>query len=448
MKKNGILFLILVGLLTFTYFFQELGDIKKVEDTKVNQNIVNAGLMGELIGLQNQHVTLTRDENKVFRTLNKHPVDPRKLSAFLESLSDLRVKESIDEINSSNEKEFFPSEDNFLEFTFEKGKMKFILGNKLRFNQNFYVKIIENGQTKYVIAENLTAAQTAYRQEEAHNNDSRYNKFIQLLNWRNKQFREARVFGQKGLEKSQLKAIEVKNNRNIPFQIRFNEGSTFPEPPKSVGIYSTMLNIFLEKALKLHGFDSYVRENALSEEVSTLMYILKDDRYYRFTLFKKYGDREGYFFADEKQNVVFEAGKRQAELFFAHVQEVWDLRPHRNKEDLKLISIGFGNEQRQVALSFANTFKAKTVGSKDEAVNKSFFHLSELLGKRADYLIFDSKVRQQSRKAFHLTIQQNKYQVLLAKGELVLWNESENFGYVWKVAEKYPIVVNFESYFL
>ncbi|MCP4912197.1 MAG: hypothetical protein GY909_03680 [Oligoflexia bacterium] len=448
MKKNGILFLILVGLLTFTYFFQELGDIKKVEETKVNQNIVNTELMGDLIELKNSHVTLKRDKNKVFRTEKNHPVDPRKLSAFLEALSDLRVKETIDEINSSNEKDFFPSENNFLEFRFQRGKMKFILGNKLAFNQNFYVKIIENKKVKYVIAENLTAAQTAYRQEEAHNNDSRYNKFIQLLNWQAKQFREARVFGQQGLAKSELKAIEIKNNRNIPFQIRFNEGSTFPEPPKSVGIYSTMLNIFLEKALKLHGFDSYVREEELSDEVSTLMYILNDNRYYKFTLFKKYGNREGYFFADEKMKVVFEAGKRQAELFFAHVQEVWDLIPYRNQEDLSLINIGFGSEERQVALSFGNTFKAKTVGSKDEAVNKSFFHLSELLGKRADYLIFDSKVRQQSRKAFQLTIQQNKYQVLLAKGELVLWNELENFGYVWKVAEKYPIVVNFESYFL
>tara|TARA_R110002072_G_scaffold534_6_gene3921 strand:+ start:98855 stop:100201 length:1347 start_codon:yes stop_codon:yes gene_type:complete len=447
-KRNGILFSILVILLTFTYFYQEKGDIQKTQEKKVNQNLVNTQLMGDLIGISNSHIAITRDESKVFRTKNGHPIDPRKLQAFLEALSDLRVVEILpnEKINDSNYKEFFPTEKDYLTFKFLRGEMTFILGAKLQFDRNFYVKIIENGKAKYVVAENLSASKEVYSSSQSHNNSSRYNKFAQLLNWKANQLREARVFGQRGLEEKELLSLKIENIRNKGFELLFNSLETIPAPPKSILIHPTMFNIFKQKALNLQGYDSYPRKEELKEEIGTITYRLTNDRYYMFTLFKKYGGRDGYFFSDDKKKVVFESGKKLVDIFFSHVQEVWKLKPLETK--VNQITIKFGKRVNQVNLSHQGTFVAKNISDQAQAQNGSFYKLSELLNKRATYLIFDSKQRILGRDAFSITVQGKIFQVVLAKGELILWNEQEKFGYVWKVPAHYPIPVNYESYFL
>jgi hypothetical protein len=175
MKQNLALFFALSTIITGIYFFIEQPDQLSLQKNRKIENIFLYNQESKLFSFKTNKFEIKKDQTR-FKVIpgNFFP-DETKLDTILNFIQNIRARKIITE--TIDESSFFPTLKNSFTFTFNDNKtVKYTVGNRLRFSDEFYLMITSKNTKRIVIAYNSSPA-TIY----GRNSDLQYKKLLSLL---------------------------------------------------------------------------------------------------------------------------------------------------------------------------------------------------------------------------------------------------------------------------
>ena len=331
MKTNIIYSLILFGLLTFTYFFQELKEREKFELKDKKEILFKKGTFKSFI-IGTAHVVKIEDE--YFLKKSNYLASGEKISKVFNILSGIRVEKTLplSEGLIENKNLFFPEQEGKISFLFKKNKFDFYLGNKLEFSQSFYFRVVNEGKLTWGIAKDVSDFEGFYRKENYETSPKRYNRLLNLLSVNDQFFREQKV-----LKNRDIKKIKISSLKREAFTVDLKEEKTYPEKFKGLHYSNAKLNVFPQDLsnLKAKFIEKTYVKSGLEKRLSQIDLFSSEGKI-TLKLFGKYNGHKGFFLTQSGKNTLFHLDQREITPFFLTVQEFWDLRP---KKDLSPTNI-------------------------------------------------------------------------------------------------------------
>lgn len=286
--KNLKLGSILILLLVFTYFFIEKDDQRKFERAKSQTQITNFKKYGSIKSIKAKNFHITK-KGKNFVNREGIILDEDKVNYLLNELLQLKVQRKID---VKDETLFSSEEGLFLEFSFEKGLVTFNLGNRIKINDHFYMKIIEDTSSYWVeVKKEGTFSLTEGRTQ----NSAPYLNFRELLSAEGRSFVNLRPFN----SVEEIDDIKFNSIRNPEYEIEIDRRIITPLQ-KGLPISKDKIREFPKELGELNAFSVRLVKEKLSEEIGKLS--INDHQEFKY--YRKYGDKSGYFL--EFENLVFE----------------------------------------------------------------------------------------------------------------------------------------------
>ncbi len=433
--RNWVLFGITILLGCLIYSYQELGDRAKVREKERRGRLLDPEKLGSIIGLKTPSIEIRKRGKNYYDSATGRKITVSRLNLFFEKLSSIRMKRALKlgQVNSSNRQEFFPDEGQKMVFFFEKGRASFLLGNKLNFDQNFYIEVVSGGEIHQVIAYDAASIQGAYQASEAHRHDLKYRRFKSLYYLGADFFEDRRIFRRWLDKKIVLESLAVENRRNRFFHLDLKTGKTKPEAPEEMGLDGEELKRVASSLGSMSGknyWEKY-RSSDLREKVSTLK--IKTNRgTARLELFKFFQGHEGHFVKSELDQFVYQIKKEDAFFFFFNVQDFWDLRPLR--EQMKSFTLKFSQQKYDVQFLRGAAFQALISG---HAVNHAkFLELESFLRKKANRYYEGDALEEGFKTKLHLNeINGNKnlnFHVMFKKGEVLVAFPDKKRGFLYE----------------
>lgn len=448
MKKNLGLFIALIGLATFTYFFQEKRDIKKIEEKEAGQRLINPKQVGGLRKIEMPFVEI-RKEGQEFYTHDGFLVDKEKFQKFLDALGYLQVKNHLKTEAFGQLQSFIPDEKSWIKFTFDRGEATFYLGNKVATSQHFYMLVKGRlGRDLYVIEDSASIV-GAYQQHEEYRSSLKYERFKNLIHSQSSSFRDTKVFHDYEQVAAQMKSVKIENLRNKPYELDFHSQVTSPQCPNILRLRKSFFTRLPMAIASLRGHEIYKKEQRLSDQIASmeLSFLALPTR--KISLYTKYGSLSGFFVHFENSQFVQKLTQTDAQLFFRNVQDYWEIIPLLGVESSQF-TMTFSNQSYGVkVLEKKDKFEVVKVGDyKKSPINTSFHKLFELLKKRSDFVRYSDKTWSKITPRWSLKFQDKEFHVILSKGELMFWDKAQELAFVYLIGTESPIGLSFESYFL
>lgn len=446
MKKNLILFLIAVGLGLLTYFYQELPDRKEVEEKEKRGALLDPEALGELKGIGLPEVKITKQGEQYLLPLTGELVDERKIEWFMNILSKIKMRRLLPDENwtASKRKEFFPSDEERMEFIFQNGRVTFLLGKKLEFDRSFYIEVDDGKKVSRVVAIDSGVMDAVYDKEAGHRADHYYRRFQSLFYLKPDFFRDYRIFRHWMNKKWSFLEVNLDNRRNIAFSVNFKEAKTNPSTPFFLGGNLTAMRRFEELLAKLEGKSFALEMNKDFENEPLAKMVVNSTRgEARFTLLKSKRDKAAYFLKSSLDNNIYRIEKEHADLFLLNVQDFWDLKVWKQRPEK--ITLGFGES------SYTVQFKTKdgrfhAQSNKGEAKHASFKALVDFLSREASYWIYDTTIRDSFIPQFTLDWGFGSFFLGIRSGEIVLYHKESKQAVVYKLKGSPPIKMIKEDY--
>ena len=198
---------VIVLLIVSIYVLDELPQRKREE----KKQLFNPRDLGELIHIQTPAIQIKK-ENGLFKTKDGHPVDPVKMDHFFSVLSSIRIKRILPSKEQLIDyRHFFPTPENRFIFTFEKERLVFVLGVKIKTDQSFYIELEKNGNTTWLIAHDPSPMEGVFLKESVSGSSRKYDRIKSLLTLDNNFFRDRHIFRDKDF--STLLNVLISNKR-------------------------------------------------------------------------------------------------------------------------------------------------------------------------------------------------------------------------------------------
>ncbi len=375
MKKTIILLCIAVGLGIFTYFFEELRGVKKVEAEKTAQALFDQSKLGEFVGLKLPRATLQKIGGRFHVLETNQLVDESKLQEVLDILGHLQVKRVLSEndLKVVGRQEFFPSEKDRFVFLFEKGEVPVLFGKKVEHDQSFYVEVKTPTGVKTVLAFDSSPQLTPLTQEDYRLNPYKYGRILSIVWLTPGFFNDTFIFRewkhQHGPET--FSKIEVKNIRNVPLTIDLLNKSLTPRPPAQIAYLENAFSDYAKALFNMQAGQLWAPQDLgkLSEQVATLSITTTTGKIFVLQLFKKatgtdHKVRSGQFVKVSDEELVFEISSTSAKLLFSSSQDFLEKRIYKNMgaDGLSLQ----GDKEEPFTVSFSNGASAKLIIPKGE----------------------------------------------------------------------------------
>ena len=430
--KNRFLLAIIILLIVLIYVLDELPQRKREE----KKQLFNPSTMGELISIQTPAAYIKKEDG-LFKTKDGHPVDPARMDHFFSILSSIRIKRILPSKEQSIDyRHFFPNPENRFIFTFDKERLVFLLGEKIKTNESFYMELKKNSDTTWLIAHDSSSMEGLYLKES--NSSRKYDRLKSLLTLDNDFFRDRHILKDQDLSK--LLNVLISNKRNRSFRLDFSPHGTHPSPYPSISLDSSSFVRFKMSLKNLQSrriYSSY-RKSLLKNRLSRID-LNTGDKKHILELFGHYGSLKGYFLMSGMN--LYELDQKNTSIFFLNRQDFWNRRP---------LPISFGGKDEIFTMVFKDTqFKLKLplrddIQSLDgkEPSKKEFDNLFSLLIRKADYLSI-MKDNHKYKKAFLLDFDDFSIHVILKNRELIV--KRQDILYHYGVDEEIPF--NKEDYF-
>lgn len=333
MKNNFLLLLLLTTLLTVTYIIHEQGDVKREQAFLKEHQLFNPENLGEMQSFANAVMKITKTETGDFAS-HEHNllIDPKKLDQALQILAPIQARRFIegDELVQLNLDLAFPHHNYQFEFIFENAKVTYLIGEKIQFSQDFYMKISWEEQgakplTRYVIATDVSALEGVHSEETYHRSDAKYLRLLSLLFLKEDFFADTRLIHLS--EDQKILSLSVNNSQNRPFIVDFVQNTTNP-PPLSGLLYQ-------EESMKgaLQLLEEIQAETIMLDyeesKLGTLLSTLKiqtslPGEPIELRLYDSYAGVEGHHALSTNRKGLFPMSSRWSQLFLAPVQSFWD----------------------------------------------------------------------------------------------------------------------------
>jgi hypothetical protein len=341
-KKNLILLSICVGLSIATYIFQEVGDINREKQEVERDQLFDVSLLGEIKEINTAKVKLVNNGTSYTIFNSQKNVDERKLQVFFDSIAGIRIQRIIEEeeIKEKNISTYFTTQGSSLErltFKFEKSQIDFFLGRKLEFDQSFYMKIIHDGKTKYIIAYDSKALETAVEKETFHRNDMKYRRFQSIFYLNDDFFEDYRIFSKWMTSEWSFQSLKSKSKRNAAFKLNFTNGETSPMRPYYLSGNVARIKEFEQRLALMEGSLSLIRLTGNKKHKLTLDLVSTKGE----IILDIYLDKNDYWLKTSLNEAFIKIKKEDALLLLGSVQQFWNLNVL--KDDTKSVKVIFNN---------------------------------------------------------------------------------------------------------
>lgn len=427
--KNLVLFAVLIGLGTFTYFYEELGSTQRKVTANQKVQLFDVKSLGKLKGFETKNLQINFIDDLPFAGEFKHLVSKEKLDEIFEIFSKVKIKRFItkEEKSRSDEKFYFPKDSPTLEFKFENSNVVFTLGNKLEFDQSFYMKVNDKTGENWVIAYDSSALDGAYSKHEFHRNDMKYRKIGAVFSLTNEYYYDTHIYPQIFYSNnfSVWKTMTIENIRNKKFSIDFESFTTDGE--SLVSERRDMFTYFQKKIGSLSAKKLWFKSEVLSGLLSEITLTGLQNKMLNLKLYKMKGLVEGYFLKASHSEVTFELDKKSVREFFFNAQDFKDksIKFPKNNFNLKM---KFKRQEEffvNVAIS-PKSFKVKPLGeSKLDAQHIEFkkliFYLSKQASRVSEFSKLDEADFQQPLLSF--SFEEDTFNVIVVNNEMIIANK-------------------------
>lgn len=351
MKKNLILLGVLIGLLTLTYFVYEVGEHEEKIKEVQKEQLFQPEELGEIKSLKNNVVTLIKEGQHFYTQEPKLLVDQRKVEHVFEILTGVRSIRTLRENELSPEQmtKMFPKTKYKLIFEFERGRLEFLFGNKLQFDQTFYLQLTWSPadgpkEIKTVIARDVSLEKGMYSKENHHLSDRKYNRLLTIIFLDAEFFYESRLFPE--LSEGFFRQVSVTSRSNRPFTLNFDSQKTTPAPfSEELAYQNEKIKNFQRELSKLEAARvapsslNVSSQNSSAQLVVTVKHEDSKERQIDLKVYRSSEDKDIFWVkrGDEEQTFVFE---ERPGVFYSHVQDFWDKTPKLNLQSDFVISFG------------------------------------------------------------------------------------------------------------
>ena len=450
MKRNLLLFIVTVTLGIFTYFFQEVPQRAAFEEEKKKGVVLDPDALGELSGFELPRVGIEKQGAPFFITKSRHLVDSRKIDWFMNILSNIKIKRIISskEWDESQRTSFFPNKTEKMIFKFKKGKVTFLLGKKLDFDQSFYMEVNDGKKTSRVIAFDDGQLESVYNKEDGHRNDHRYRRFRSLFYLNEGFFRDYRIFRHWNKKKKwSLLEVTIDGKTNRKFTLNFPKGETVPRSPFFLKADLKKFSEMERALVSLEGIGVMDKEASFyEEEPFSKMTLNSTEGEVRLSLFYKKGDKANIFLKSSLDNLIYKIDKKQADPFLKNLQTFWDLRPLKN--DPESLKIAFNpNKEDFISINFKKEdHRFYAIAKGKEGNHNNFKGLINFLKKSADSWHFEVGLMDSFIPQFKLDWGYGPFYLGIRSGEIVLYHKEKYHALIYKIIGTPPIKMLKEEY--
>jgi hypothetical protein len=450
LKKNIVLLAIAIGLATFTYYFQEVGDKKERKANELEGRVLDPEALGELKGFSLSSVEISKQGGQYLVTSNGQLADERKIESFMQLLSAIKIKRKLSKVETAklDRQDIFPENDELMTFVFANAKVIFRLGKKLSFDRSFYMEVQQGEKRDIVIAFDSSDLNGVYQRGDAHRAEHHYKRFQSLFYLDQKYFLDYRIFRNWMKEQWSLRSVDIDNSRNRAFRIDFINASTNPKIP-------TLLSLDKKKVRNLEKSIALLEGKSIGSQSSadygeTSLGVMKVESSIGEALLSLHtakNDLTKFYIHSSLDNFYYEVTKAEAELFKGHVQLFWKLKFLQKRPEL--LEFTFGEVNKKVRLIIEKgLFKASGLDNQDKPKHFNIKKLSDLLQSSARYWVSGPEVSQNYISQFELDWGQGPFYLMIRTGELLVYDKKRQEGLVYTFNGKPPIGLVLGDYFL
>ncbi|MGB0453245.1 MAG: hypothetical protein ACPGJV_05980 [Bacteriovoracaceae bacterium] len=341
MKFNIILGLIFSMLLAFGYYTQEY-----LPSQNEKQEVFGIVEGENLKEIKAPFYQLSANGEDLFIKVNdqKLKVDTEISREFFKLLSTLSVVERLEskKVSEIGESSFFSYQKEpeqtrpCLEFLFEKEKSEICIGNKVKFDQSFYLKVTSHKKTKFYRAKIDQILKEVYNEKEYGRSEEHYRSFLGLVLSDQTLFFPRSLFS--GLE---LKTMEVVTTLGRRFSINFENQSIEPVLFEQIKINQKKIKDFQKELRKFRFSKTHYpySENQLKGFTSQVEFTLKNKQSFTTRVYSEYAGKRGYFVWIKDLPFLYEMKAENSIVFHPHLQDFYYKSPFHDKVPKNQVSI-------------------------------------------------------------------------------------------------------------
>lgn len=314
--KNLALAFIVLALLIFAYFHEEVGKSEKKTAKLQSQKIISFNI-NEVNSITLPNTTLIK-KNELWVV---EQLDFRASNVYVKKL--LEIIDSIHKLDTVNikdrsESDFFNFQNHLIVIKTSDQTFHFRLGDVSELTGNFYFQELNSPQKKVYIAKDTSLFEGMYKTEL----ELFLNQYIRLKNYilsPPKSYLEKRVFFEILNEK--ISKIKINNRWNRWFELDVVNNTSIPKVRPGIGYLNFERKI--KEALELVKFKDVFESGDLGEQTSKIE-ILIDKNKITATLFNSLDGRAGNFLKVQGHEWIYQLEANSEIIFFQNVQKFWD----------------------------------------------------------------------------------------------------------------------------
>jgi hypothetical protein len=369
-NKNLLLLLLLIIGIALTYWFEEKGTADKRNEAKTHYSILDARELGDLKAIRSIKLNMKKAGEAYTAADNNLELSTKKVNEFFAILAGLKTKNSISnsDVSKVGRKFYIADENMKMNFQFRNGELEFILGNKLDYDQSFYMEITRNGKRQMFVVNDESPDPGVYTNEKEYNKSAaKYKRLKMIFMLTNVYFYETRVLKNMNYsdQKINFKKIDISTFRNKKFQIDFEKTMTSPAIPTGLHYDEENWIAFHKMLSNLEGKTIFypVKDSNLDEVLSRFEVTDREGATYTLDVYKKYGSLLGYFLKSSlSKDKLYELKSEDALYFFVNVQDFWkkQIAPISKEYELKVVFNNDNNHQEIIHISDKEMFNASS----------------------------------------------------------------------------------------
>ena len=312
--RNLSFLVILIGLITYVYFFEEKENIAQQEQKQMQLQLFDLKALGEMKGMTHSNLSMIKKSGK-FIVGKDFLASEKQINLFFEQLTSLKVMRKLtdQEINEIPENLLKREQPIVMTVNFENGQLVFELGKKLEIDTTFYMKLTNTQKniTQWLVVK-FENAYTHQMGKSSYRTDAPYKQVEAILSLNDSFFKERAPF----INVNAPKSIIIKSFRNRPYNIDLLNKKVTPAPPRGIDIEVSRIENYLKLLYRIEGkeiFKVFKSQELLGE--------LLFDGKTKISFYRSINEKKGFFLVHNKFAYIIGADVFRA-LFPPH-QEFW-----------------------------------------------------------------------------------------------------------------------------
>jgi hypothetical protein len=330
----------------------------------------------------------------------------------------------------------------------------FSLGKKLTYDQTFYMEITEGEKKHIVIVSDESPDPGVYKTDkEYQSSDAKHKRLSMVFMLTNLYFYDTRLFKDMYPDAQAINfdEITISTFRNKKYSINFKKTETNPPAPKGINYFEENWLSFHNSLSRMEGrtLITPYEPSVLSEILSQFEVKDRAGRNYTLTLYKIFGEQNGYFLASSLDKNLYVLKPEDARLFFVNVQDFWKKSIMPDLKEYVLSVTFFDHITDKVKISDKELFKAESQTLGFSTNSLEFKKLIDFLKTGGDHVseLTEKPSEIQKKSIMHLNFNNKAMSVILEDNDVILVDQDFKIKIHHYVGAKLPFSIKRSDYF-